>query len=136
MRHHRQLKPRRLATWPPGVPSPDAVAAKVRYVGSAEHKDHPSPAGAPALRKDASPCDPRYKTFDEPDRALKQAVEGRQTSEFQGQFPKYVWGFLDGQLYEARLVNHERGEYKAYPLAEGEAPEDPLGLLPVTPWNP
>ena len=34
------------------------MARAARYVGSAEHKDYPSPAGPPRLRADATKCDP------------------------------------------------------------------------------
>ena len=46
-------------------------------------------------------------------------------SVFEGDFPKYAWGWLDGQLYEARLTNRSQGFYKGYPLEELEKPIDP-----------
>jgi len=107
----------------------DAVAALVSYIGSPEHKDHPSPARPARLRSDASRCDPRYATFEAPTEALRAAIRARRTSSFVGRFPNYVWGNLDGQLYEARLVNQELGQYKAYPITAEELPDDPLGLF-------
>ena len=128
--------------WPGDVPPPDAVAAKASYVGSAEHKNHPSAAGPPKLRhNDASPCDPKYAIpleppFALPTTALRASIQARRTSDFVGAFPKYVWGELDGKLYEARLVNQELGTYKAYPLSnETELPEDPEGLLQAITWQ-
>lgn len=120
-----------------------ATADAATYIGSVEHKNHPSPAGPPKLRhNDASPCDPRYVAaseppFEAPTRALRDAIRARQTSDFVGRFPKYVWGGLDGRFYEARLVNQELGTYKAYPLSkEEELPEDPDGLLRMIAWQP
>ena len=138
MRHQRLVKKKRIAKWPGGVPAPDHVANAVRYVGSAEHKNHPTAAGPPKLRfNDASPCDPRYSSFEEPTRALRDAVRAGMTSDFVGSFPKYVWGPLDGRLYEARLVNAEQGWYKAYPLEKfEELPEDTEGVLGrLGPWQ-
>ena len=131
MRHGRQLKRKRIEPWPAAAEDPNQLAHAVSYIGSQEHKDHPSPAGAARLRSDASRCDPRYATFEAPTHALRVAIRTRCTSDFQGRFPKYVWGTLDGQLYEARLVNHELGQYKAYPIGVNELPEDPAGLLTI-----
>lgn len=136
---------KRIVAWPWSEPAAE-VAARVTYVGSSEHKPHPSPAGPPKLRhNDASACDPRYINRDAdpiaytpaPTSALRAAIAAEQTSEFVGPFPKYVWGVLDGELYEARLVNHEVGTYKAYALKnDGEVPEDPLGRLQgKIPWR-
>ena len=44
-------------------------------------------------------------------------------------FPKYVWGWLDGDLYEARHINGPAGTYKGYKLQESEYPRDPVGCL-------
>jgi hypothetical protein len=102
----------------------------VRYVGSAEHKDYPSAAGNPALRSDASRCDTRYTDFEAITQVLRAAIERQCASAaFEAGFPKYVWGWLDGRLYEARLVNRSQGTYKAYPLEPIEAPKDKSGLL-------
>jgi hypothetical protein len=129
VRHRRQIKPKRIVGWPPEAAPPAEVADAVSYVGSAEHKSHPSEAGAARLRSDASPCDPRYVDFAAPTRALRDAVRARQTSEFNGRFPRYVWGELDGRVYEARLVNHELGQYKGYPIESEEFPADPGGAF-------
>lgn len=43
--------------------------------------------------------------------------------------PRYVWGWLKGSLYEARLVNAGMGTYKAYRLEPAQYPDDPENLL-------
>ena len=55
-RFHRR-KRRSIGSWPEAADSPDELAERVEYVGSPEHKDHPSPLGAPRLRSDATPCE-------------------------------------------------------------------------------
>jgi hypothetical protein len=61
---------------------------------------------------------------------LREAIERQCIGEiFEGEFPKYVWGWLDGELYEARLVNRSQGTYKGYPLEDIETPRDDRGLL-------
>jgi hypothetical protein len=60
-----------------------------------------------------------------------KAGSGRQSGTgavgfWEGAFPRYVWYNHEGTVYEARLVNHETGEYKGYPLA---ADEWPPGLI-------
>lgn len=119
------------APWPADVPPAEEVARVASYVGSPEHKTAPSDAGPPRLRhNDASPCDTKYRTFEAPTAALREAIRSARTSEFIGHFPKYVWGRLDGVLYEARIVNAEQGTYKAYPLdGPEELPVDPVGVL-------
>lgn len=138
MKYHRQLKRKRIVPWPTDAGPAAMLAAKTTYVGSGEHKNYPSPAGPPRLRRnDASPCDPRYVDFDTPTCALRKAITAHRVSDFVGEFPKYVWGPLDSDIYEARLVNHVLGTYKAYPLrAEEELPEDPDGVLEgMIPWR-
>jgi hypothetical protein len=132
VRKHRHSRPKHrvIVPWSPGKPAPEQVAARVSYVGSAEHKDYPSPAGHPALRSDASPCDPRYTDFAALTEVLREAIRRRCIGAiFEGDFPKYVWGWLDGRLYEARHINGPQGTYKGYPLKESEYPRDLSGLL-------
>jgi hypothetical protein len=145
LKKNRHMTRKRIVPWSSSESAAD-VAAVVRYVGSAEHKSHPSPAGPPKLRhNDASACDPKYVNRDadpitftqSPSRALREAIASGRTSELVGRFPNYVWGLLDGVLYEARLVNQEAGWYKAYALAEdAELPDDPQRLLEgQVPWQ-
>ena len=41
----------------------------------------------------------------------------------------FVWGWLNGDLYEARHINGSAGTYKGYKLLESEYPRDPMGRL-------
>lgn len=109
--------------------SAESVASKARYVGSAEHKDYPSAAGPPALRSDATPCDPDI-SFTDIGAALAEGIRrGCVSAATEQDFPKYVWGWLDGNLYEARHVNGNPGTYKGYRIEEAERPRDPEGRL-------
>jgi len=40
----------------------------------------------------------------------------------EGEYPRYVWYKEGDALYEGRLVNRGRGEYKGYPLEDDEWP--------------
>ncbi len=63
-------------------------------------------------------------------RVLREAISrGCISATFEGGFPNYVWGWLDGQLYEARHINGPQGTYKAYMLEEFERPRDDEGRL-------
>ncbi len=98
-------------------------------MGSAEHKNYPSSAGPPALRSDATPCDPQI-SFKEIGEVLELAIRRRcVSSTFERGFPKYVWGWLREQLYEARHINGPAGTYKGYPIEEVEYPRDPENRL-------
>lgn len=100
------------------------LAARAHYVGSSEHKTYPSFAGRPALRADASKCDPKLTSAEEITQWLKEAIlAGSCGSLFEGDFPRYVWLKHDGVVYEGRLVNRELGQYKGYPLAPHEYPK-------------
>jgi len=127
----KRHKRRKIGEWPEGVESPEEVAKKVSYVGSPEHKDHPSHVGGPALRSDATPCEPHLtKDLERNTAALRQAILKRCTSSvFEGGFPKYVWTWLDGDLYEARHINGPQGTYKGYKLKPTEVPIDRNGAL-------
>ena len=98
-------------------------------MGSAEHKAYPSTAGPPALRSDATPCDPNL-SFDDIRATLAEGIRrGCVSAAMEQGFPKYVWGWLDGDLYEARHINGPAGTYKGYKLMESEYPRDPMGRL-------
>lgn len=127
----KRTKRRKIGNWPEGVGAPDEVAQRASYVGSPEHKDHPSTVGPPALRSDATPCEP-HMTHDlnANTEALRKGIEMRCTSAvFQGGFPKYVWTWVDDALYEARHINGPQGTYKGYRLEPWEHPADPEGRL-------
>jgi hypothetical protein len=121
LHRHRPRKLDRL------VPGPDvdlvAMAEKVTYVISTEHKDYLTSAGPGRLRSDASAC-PRGLDFDDVLRWLREAVrECNLTADMDGGFPRYAWRRIDGQVYEARLSNAGLGQYKGYPIQDHEAPE-------------
>jgi hypothetical protein len=62
--------------------------------------------------------------------ALREGIRRRCVgAAFEGGFPKYVWTWIDGDLYEARHINGPQGTYKGYRLDEIEHPQDPNGLL-------
>jgi hypothetical protein len=132
MRRHRHSRPKHrvIASWGPDALDFAAIASRCSYVGSAEHKSYPSPAGNPALRSDASPCDPQYTDMEAITRVLREAITRRCIGAIiEGEFPKYVWGWLDGRLYEARHINGPQGTYKAYELTDLERPKDDEGRL-------
>lgn len=124
-------KRRRIGRWPADVRDPELVAEDASYVGSAEHKDHPSAVGPPALRSDATPCEPALtRDIAANTAALREGIRKRRTSSvFEGGFPKYVWTWVGDDLYEARHINGPQGTYKGYCLDEFEWPDDPEGRL-------
>lgn len=124
-KRHQRAKHERIELWPASHLAPEQVAARVRYVGSSEHKSYESEAGPPALRSDAARCDPRYTTFGPITEALREAIRRRCVGAmFEGDFPRYVWGWLDRRLYQARLINSTQGWYKAWPIEDVERPRD------------
>ena len=127
MRHRRK---RRRAI---GVRTSDepleSVARTARYVGSAEHKSYPSPAGPPALRSDATPCDPAIALADVQATLAEAIRRGCVSAAVEQGFPRYAWGWLDGALFEARHVDGPAGTYKGYRITDAECPHDPDGRL-------
>lgn len=103
-----------------------AIASCVSYVGSPEHKDAPSFAGWPAPRADATICDRSWRDRQtEITGLLQQAIlAGSVGSPWEGPrpYPRYVWAVVSGEVFEARLVNSETGQYKGYGLAPEERP--------------
>ncbi len=62
--------------------------------------------------------------------ALREGIRRRCVSTlFEAGFPRYVWTWVDGHLYEARHINVPQGTYKGYRLEEAERPKDPEGRL-------
>lgn len=118
-------RPRRRVIDRAPATSLSVVAAKVTYVGSAEHKDYPSPAGPPRLRADATKCDPQlHGDFALLTAWLQQAISsGNVGAPWEGDFPRYAWVIQEGSCFEARLVNADVGEYKGYQLLDSERPE-------------
>ena len=97
-----------------------ALAARVRYVGSSDHKWHgnsffPPPA---TPRPTASLCD-NVITLAVANKWLKQGISRGNINWFEPAvgYPRYVWFINDDNIvYEARLTNPGNGEYKGYPL--------------------
>lgn len=127
----QRTKRRKIGQWPEGGMSPEEVAAIVEYVGSPEHKNHPSLAGPANLRSDATPCEPHMtRDVAKNTEALKEGIRRRCVSPvFEGGFPKYVWTWVEGELYEARHINGPQGTYKGYRIEDVERPLDPEGRL-------
>ena len=125
---HRRPRSRAISPWN-RLELPESIAAKARYVGSAEHKSYPSSAGPPALRSDATPCDQGI-AYDEIQVALREAISRRCVGAvFEQGFPKYAWGWIAGRLYEDRHINGPAGTYKGYLIELAEYPRDSEGLL-------
>ena len=103
----------------------------MRYVGSPEHKSYPTRQALLCCASDASRCDPTLGyDADAFTRVLQEGIRHRCVGAiFEGGFPKYVWGWLNRQLFEARHLNGPQGTYKAYPLENVERPVDPENLL-------
>jgi hypothetical protein len=111
-------------------PAPDgidlaSVACLALYVGSPEHKDSPSFAGHPRPRADATICDRSFiNRQKEINKWLRVAIErGAVGAPWEGCFPRYVWYRQGETVYEARLVNQVKGEYKGYALCPDELPK-------------
>jgi hypothetical protein len=95
------------------------AAEKAKYVGSPEHK-------VPYARSDATRCPTDLETAQERLTAwLKEAIrEGNVGGLVEGGFPRYVW-YRDGErVFEGRLTNQVSGEYKGYPIASDEVPQE------------
>lgn len=131
-RHHR-AKNRVVTSWPDDQASPNEVAERAQYVGSAEHKGSWSPLHNPRLRSDASDCPRKLST--DPSKNTEHLRRGLLTRcvgrDFEDGFPRYVWVWVDGCLYEARHMRGPVGTYKAYPLELVDMPKDAEGLLEI-----
>ena len=104
MRHKRR-KRREIGSRTSGEIT-DRVARGARYVGSAEHKAYPSTAGPPALRSDATPCDPNL-SFDDIRAALVEGIRrGCVSTVMEQGFPKVCLGMAQGR--SLRGAAHQR----------------------------
>ncbi len=125
MRCPKRKRPRRRELVKPSDKAAlHALARRVTYIGSPEHKDTLSFAGHPRLRADASVCD-RTLARDQikVQGWLQDAVRRGYIGEpWEGDFRRYVWYLVEGTLYEGRLINRAQGQYKGYPLTEDEWP--------------
>jgi len=100
------------------------LAKRVKYIGSPEHKESRSFAGWPRPRADATICDPALAgNQDELTEWLRAGLrQGTVGAPWEGDFPRYVWHRVGDAVYEGRLVNSGKGEYKGYELTEEETP--------------
>jgi len=127
MKQTKRKRPRvrMITTVPPGIDLA-AAAPRVRYVGSSEHKDTPSPAGRARPRADATICDRSFLSrWEEVEEWLRTAIRRAWVgAPWEGDFPRYAWyRDTDDTVFEARLVNRGLGEYKGYALTAEECPE-------------
>lgn len=128
-------KPLEIAPWAEARPLKEyAVAAA--YVGSAEHKDYMNPvldeAPKPRAESDGSRC-PEYPR-DEWARftaSLRAAIEaGCVSGSDAGGWPRHVWGWHGGKLFQARHRTDPPGNrYKGWWIEAEERPKDPGGRL-------
>lgn len=124
MRAPKRRRPQKREIRVPPNTDLQAVANRVTYVGSPEHKDFPSFAGMPHPRADASLC-PRTITDAEIVTGwLRSAItRGATSALWEGGHPRYVWHKEGDTLFEARLINKSNGSYKGYPLTPQEWPK-------------
>src|SRR3954452_2469508 len=115
MRAPKRRRPlvREIAPVPQGVDL-QAIATRASYIGSPEHKDSPSFAGQPRPRADAAICDRRLASKQVlVTRWLRKAIRrGSVSAYWEGDFPRYVWHREEDLVFEARLVNQVKGQYK------------------------
>ena len=125
MRAPRRKRPlvRELADPPTGINLED-ISRRIAYVGSPEHKQSRSFAGAPRPRADATLCDPSFSSQQALIQSwLQEAIcNGCCGAPWEGDFPRYVWYKSGGIVYEARLINSDQGQYKGWQLAPDEWP--------------
>lgn len=111
------------------------VAARARYSGSAEHKVQRWWGGLPEARqlpggrigrqnKQTTTVCP-LTTAQDRDRAtqwIRSAIMEAQYRFYESdqEFPKKVWYEADGQTWIGYCVNRTTGEYKGWPIDDGE----------------
>ena len=119
----KRPQPRIIQQPPPGV-NGAALATRVTYIGSSEHKMGPSFAGRPRPRADATKCDTALNDrLEEIQRWLQRAFELQCFGPpWEGDFPRYAWCKVGEIVYEARLVNRGLGQYKGWQLSSDEWP--------------
>ena len=123
MRSPNRRRPRRREKSVPTNADLDALAARVKYVGSPEHKDVFTFAGPPRPRGDASICPREHNDMQLVTGWLRSAIRAGSTDgPWEGDFPRYAWHKEKNRVFEARLVNSGDGSYKGYPLDDHEWP--------------
>lgn len=123
MRSPRRRRPRRRERFVPPDIDLAELAARVKYVGSPEHKDAVTSVGVPRRRGDASICPREYNELQLATGWLRSAIrDGSTGGPWEGDFPRYAWHKEAATVFEARLVNRGDGSYKGYPLNDDEWP--------------
>lgn len=113
------------------------LAGRVVYTGAAFHKRNPGayrfpPTGPPRPMK--SLCDGiRVVPKEEAQELLESGImKGMISEPFEQGFPKYAWSVDDqGEAYEAKTHEHNKGEYHGYRLEES----DPMRDEVLKTWN-
>ncbi len=129
----RPGKPLRVEPWASDR-APGEIGDQAEYVGSPEHKAYVNPVlgEAPQPRSDASRCDeyaaeewPRFTL------SLRAAICAGCVSGVDAHgWPRHVWGWHDGRLFQARHRTDPPGNrYKGWWIEEEERPDDPEGRL-------
>jgi len=97
------------------------LGGSASYVCSPEHKDRPVGGVQPRPRPDASICD-----IDDAHVAegwVRDAIRSGKGSDWRAGYPRYVWHKEGQRVYEGRLTNAGKGEYKGYPILIEQAPK-------------
>ena len=103
-----------------------SLKAKLRYVGSANHKLRPGDNGFVPThnpRPSKSPCDElRSLLIAEATVLFQRGIDRGMVSHFEkGAVPKYVWSVDDaGEVYEAKTKPGHEEEYHGYRLGDDE----------------
>lgn len=114
---------------PPGTYDEDelrALANRVQYAGSANHKLRPGNYGfVPPVnpRPSKSPCDDlRSILIEEATELLRLGAALGMVSAFNGDgLPKYIWAVdADGEVYEAKTTLGRETPYHGYRLSEDD----------------
>ena len=95
------------------------AAATASYAGSPEHK-------LPHARSDATLCPSGLKGLEREITVwVRNAIaKGNAGGFMEGAYPRYVWHRDGERLFEGRLTNRDRGEYKGYPIGCDEGPPE------------
>lgn len=94
----------------------NVAAAQATYTGSPEHK-------IPHARSDATRC-PAVLEGDLTNWLKQAIIAGKVGGLVEAGFPRYVW-YQDGdRIFEGRLTNQMKGEYKGYPISREELPKE------------
>lgn len=103
----------------------EELSARVVYVGSGEHKTIKGYAGDLNPRGDAEKCPPGFSGTEEQRKIVEESLQdaikkGQVSSYLENGFPRFVWcnSLGDNLVYEARLTNRVKGEYKGYPRSD------------------